>query len=143
VKVLVVRAEIGKVVMSEVVEGELYDVIKKYVSIASLEWDPRVSDFVVIREDLNVDVEGSLEEVVLEYLRSHGSLEEGEGVLKVKIPVYTISFDNRFVGEDLYIENKVYIIAPYVNEDLRVLFETEAASITVQEATPEGVRVEN
>jgi glucose/mannose-6-phosphate isomerase len=81
VKVLVVRAEKGKVIMSEVIEGELYDVIKKYVSIASSEWDPRVSDFVVVREDLNVDVEGSLEEEILEYLRSYGSLEEGEGVM--------------------------------------------------------------
>ena len=141
-KVLVVRAEKGKVIMSEVIEGELYDVIKKYVSIASSEWDPRVSDFVVVREDLNVDVEGSLEEEILEYLRSYGSLEEGEGVLKVRVPVYTISFDNRFMGEDLYIENKVYIIAPYVNEDLRVLFETEATSITVQEVAPEGIKYE-
>jgi hypothetical protein len=44
------------------------------------------------------------------------------------------------VGEDSYVENKVYIIAPYVNEDLRILFETEAASITTQEAAPEGIR---
>jgi hypothetical protein len=140
VKVLVVRAEMGRVVESRVLEGEFYEVVKKYVSIASSEWDPEVSDFVVVRDDLNVDVEGSLEREVLEYLRSYGSLEESEGALRVRLPVYTISFDNRFVGEDSYVENKVYIIAPYVNEDLRVLFETEAASITTQEAAPEGIR---
>ncbi len=79
-KVLVVRAEMGRVVESRVLEGEFYEVVKKYVSIASSEWDPEVSDFVVVRDDLNVDVEGSLEREVLEYLRSYGLLRRVRGL---------------------------------------------------------------
>ncbi len=138
-KVLVIRAEMGRITESRIVEGELYEVLKNYVSIALSEWDPGVSDFVVIREDLNVEVESALNQEILESLRTYGSLKESEGVLEARIPVYTISFDNRSLGEEMYVENKIYVISLYINEDIRVLLESEAASITVQGTPPEGI----
>jgi hypothetical protein len=36
-RILVIRAEMGKVVESKIVEGELYEVVRGYVSSASLE----------------------------------------------------------------------------------------------------------
>jgi hypothetical protein len=138
-RILVIRAEMGKVVESKVVEGELYEVVRGYVSSASLEWDPRVSDFVVIKEDLETDVGDLPDRDTLESLTKYGSIEKVETGYRVRIPVYTISFDNRSLKEDVYVENKVYVISVYVNDDLRALLESEAASITVQETPPEGV----
>ncbi len=138
-KILVIRAEMGRVVESKVVEGDLYEVVKRYVSLASLEWDPKVSDFVVIREDLTVDVETGIDQDTLESLVAYGFLKSSESGREVRVPVYTISFDNRSLDEDVYVENKIYMITVYVSEDLKTFLESEAASLTIQETPPEGI----
>lgn len=139
VKVLIVRAEMGRVTESRVVEGDLGSIVKSYAQQAILEWDPGVSDFVVIREDVGFDLEGLVDDDTLRALEELGFLERSGGSLRVRLPVYTISFDNRALGEDQFIENKVYMITLYVNDDVRAFFEAEAASITTQEAKPGGV----
>jgi len=140
VRVLVVRAEMGRVVESRVGEGELVDVVRECALRALSEWDPGVSDFVVIREFVEFEVEGSLGKDAVEALRGYGFIEESGESVRVKLPVYTISFDSRALSDDVYLENKLYLVTIYVNDDLKAFFEAEAASMTSQELEPGGIR---
>ena len=140
-KVLVVRAEEGRVTESEVVEGELEEVVRRVAAKALEEWDPRVSDFIVIREvrevTLNLPIPGHL----VDKLRPFGLRRKGSNEAAFDLVVYTISFDNRLVSEEegSYIENKIYLIAPYIDDSLRAELEAQAAEIVTVKRPPEGI----
>jgi Uncharacterized protein conserved in archaea len=55
-KVLVIRAERGKVVKDEVVEGELKDVVKSKALEALNEWSPETSDFIVLKDERELEL---------------------------------------------------------------------------------------
>jgi len=133
-KILIIRAEEGKIVESRVEEGELYSIVKTILSSAGGEWNPVESDFIALREVRVVEV-NSVDPDTIEAIKKYSLVEENRGKFKITIPVYTISFDNRMISEDSYIENKIYIVTLYVNDELKDLFEAEAVEIT---APPKG-----
>lgn len=137
-KVLVVRAERGKVVESTVVEGSLEDVAKDVAKEALVEWDPRVSEFVVLRDVEEVTIKLPIPGELVDELRKYGLRKKGESEAAIDLPYYTISFDNRRVGDD-YIEYKVYVIAPYINDDFKAWIEVLATSIVSEKQAPEGI----
>ena len=46
------------------------------------------------------------------------------------------------VSEDKYVEYKIFVIAPYINDDIKTELEAEAQDITTEKETPEGIREE-
>jgi len=140
-KVLVIRAEEGKVTESSVVEGELEAVVKEVARKALEEWDPRVSDFIVIKEVREVTLGLPIPGKLVDILRPFGLRRKGSKEAAFDLVVYTISFDNRLVSEEegSYIENKIYLIAPYINDDLRAELEAQAAGIVSPKQAPEGI----
>lgn len=140
-KVLVIRAEEGKVVESEVVEGDLTRVVKDVAARALEEWDPATSDFIVLREvrvvTLNLPIPGDL----VDKLRMFGLRKSGPNTAEFDITVYTISFDNILVSEEEggYLERKIYLVVPYVDDNLRAEFEAMAADIVTPKEPPEGI----
>jgi hypothetical protein len=140
-KVLVVRAEEGRLVESEVVEGGLTEVVKRVAAKALEEWNPETSDFIVLRDvrvvTLSLPIPGDL----VDKLRPYGLRRSGRDTAEFDLVVYTISFDNMMVGgeEGGYIERKIYLIAPYINEDLRVELEKQAVDIVTPKEPPEGI----
>lgn len=140
-KVLVVRAEEGRVAESEVVEGELEDVVKKVASKALEEWDPRVSDFIVIKEVREVTLSLPVPGHLVDMLKPFGLRRKGSDEAAFDLVVYTISFDNRLVSEEegSYIEKKIYLVTPYIDDDLRAELEAQAAEIVTVKKPPEGI----
>jgi Uncharacterized protein conserved in archaea len=141
-KVLVIRAERGKVVRDEVVEGELKDVVKGKALEALNEWSPETSDFIVLKDERELELPLPLKPELVDALRSIGSLSRTKDKAIVRFPIYTISFENKMVSEDKYVEYKVYLLAPYINEDLKTELEAEAQDITTEKEAPEGIREE-
>ncbi|MDM7275214.1 MAG: DUF2286 domain-containing protein [Thermoprotei archaeon] len=124
-KILVIRAERGKIVESKIVEGELRETVRKITSKALEEWDPEKSDFIVIKEKRKIE---TTQPVEMETLKTLENLEIGE--THIQLPIYMISFDNTMIEEDNYVENKIYLITLYANEEIKDLLEIEAAEIT-------------
>lgn len=144
-KVLSIRAERGKVVQSEVVDGDLREVVKRKALEAMNEWDPATSDFIVLKDDRELEFPLPLKPEIVDLFRDLGelgSLGRTKDKAVARFPVYTISFENRMVSEDKYVEYKIYLLAPYINEDVRTELEAEAQDITTEKQGPEGIEEE-
>ena len=140
-RILVVRAEEGRIVESEVTEGEFRKVLRGVVERALQEWDEASSDFLVVRDEQDIEVNpediGSDE---LEELSRITRIERGPSGFKIKLPIYMISFDNKIEG-DSYIDNRIYVITPLVYDELKDIIEADAAHYTAPDKPqPRGIR---
>ncbi|MCE4602086.1 MAG: DUF2286 domain-containing protein [Desulfurococcales archaeon] len=139
VKVLVLRSEKGRITEKEVVEGDLLDVVRSVAKRALEEWDPANSDFIALKDLKEVELELPLRPDVVDLLREYGSLARAGGKAVGQMPVFTISFDNMMVGEDKIIENKIYLIAPHLGEDIETELEAMAAEYTAEREEAPGI----
>ncbi|MEB3774595.1 MAG: DUF2286 domain-containing protein [Desulfurococcales archaeon] len=141
-RITVIRGEYGKVTESRIVDSELEDVVKEVARSALNEWSPNESDFIVIKDLREIDLKLPLKPEIVDVLRKYGTLSRAGDKAIAVIPVFTISFDNKMISEDKYIENKVYIIAPYINDEVNTLLESLAAEITAEEEAAPGITEE-
>ncbi|MEM0341014.1 MAG: DUF2286 domain-containing protein [Acidilobaceae archaeon] len=138
-KVLVVRAEYGEIKESRLVDGNFIDVIKNVVRKAVEEWDPTKSDFIVLRDERVLEIKTSIDPSVLETLKEMNAVSESEDRVLVRLPVVTVSFENKMVSEEKYEEYKVYIVTLCIDEELKTSIEAEAAEITSPSEEPGGI----
>ncbi|MGC9133833.1 MAG: DUF2286 domain-containing protein [Caldisphaera sp.] len=138
-KVIIIRSEMGKIISSELVEGELDQIIKKKSEDAMKEWNPEISDFIVLRDVRELELPLPLNPELVDILRNVGTLSRTSEKAIARFPIYTISFENMMIGEDNYVEHKIYLISPYINEDIKTELEKEAVEITTEKVSPEGI----
>ncbi|MGC8572458.1 MAG: DUF2286 domain-containing protein [Caldisphaera sp.] len=141
-KVIIIRSEMGKIISSELVEGELDQIIKKKSEDAMKEWNPEISDFIVLRDVRELELPLPLNPELVDILRNVGTLSRTSEKAIARFPIYTISFENMMIGEDNYVEHKIYLISPYINEDIKTELEKEAVEITTEKVSPEGIEEE-
>ena len=139
-KILVIRSEKGKVTETTVVEGDLREVVRSKAVEAVKEWDPESSDLVALRDSREIELPLPLKPEVIDTLNKYGDVRRAGNVAVASLPVYTISFDNMMVSEERYIENKIFLVSIYVNDEIKTLLEAEAAEITAERKEPEGIR---
>ncbi len=141
--VLVIRAEEGRIVEKRIVEGDLVEVVKNVAREAFEEWDPADSDFLVIRDFKEVDLPfESITPELFDLLRDYGlTKKEVDGELRAAftLPVYTISFDNEMIGDEMSLERKIYMIVPHTIDEVDAIFEKLAADITSPQSVLEGI----
>ena len=138
-KVIVVRSERGRIVESMVMEASIYDVVKDITRHVMDEWDPSKSDFLVMRDNRKVTIIGEPDPEFLKELEAEGRVERSSNGIEVQVPIFIISFDNEFLDDEDYVDNKVYVIAPLVVDSLREEIEVYAADLTVRREKPEGI----
>ncbi len=137
-KVVYIRAEKGKVVETNIIDDEIENVIKDVAREALEEWDPKLSEFVVLRDEEEITIKLPLPDNILNILKNFKFKKKSEKEATIIYPYYTISFDNRKVNND-YIEYKVIIVAPYINDDFTAWLETLAAEIVSEREPPQGI----
>ncbi len=135
-KVIVIEAQRGRVVESRVVEGDFYSVAKSVAREALEKWRPESSDFVAVKDVWTIDLSGEPTGIASK-LEELGLVTVINGKRVAQIPVYTISYDNEMISEDNYQERGLYMIVPYVDDDFKSLFESEAAELTSETEEPE------
>lgn len=139
-KVLVIRAEYGRIVESNVVDGEMYSVVKEEARRALEAWRAEASDFVVARDYRDVEISLPVPPGLYDELRELDVPLTRSGEKAVaSIPVVLISYDSEMISEEDYQENKIILVAPYLGEDARIDLESEAASMTGPAEKPEGI----
>ena len=116
--ILVVRAEDGRVVESEVVEGELASVVKSIAEKVLKVWDPERSDYVIIRDKYEVSIKLPLSKEQFERFSKFDIRRTPDGYAVFDIPVYVISYENEWQGDD-YVDRKVYVVSLYVDDEVR------------------------
>ncbi len=140
-KVLVIRAEDGRIVQSTIEEGRIEDIVKNYARRALNEWEPIYSDFVVLRDKYEVRLKLPISPEQFEKFSKYGLERTPDGYAVFSITIYTISFDNFWV-EGSYQDRKMYLIAPYVDENIKKELEEAAAGSTIIQQTNIGGEVD-
>ncbi|HID80176.1 MAG TPA: DUF2286 domain-containing protein [Ignisphaera sp.] len=128
-RILILRAEYGEVKEKNVVEGEISSILKDVVKKALELWDPKKSDLIVMRHshEMQVKLPISKEQYLL-YSKFNLRRQGDKAVFE--IPLYVISFENQWMGEEL-VDSKVFIVAPYVDDYTEQELERLAQSITL------------
>ncbi|MEJ2780855.1 DUF2286 domain-containing protein [Stygiolobus sp. CP850M] len=115
-KVLILRSEDGNITKKDIVEGEFDKVLREIAFSALKEWNETSSDFTIMRDMYEVKIPLPLKpnvyEIIKGYLKSRTKTEA-----IAEIPVYIISFDNRWMDSD-YRDMKVYVVSPYIDENV-------------------------
>jgi len=140
-KVLVIRAEDGRIVQSTIEEGRIEEIVKNYARRALSEWEPIYSDFVVLRDKYEVRLKLPISPEQFEKFSKYGLERTPDGYAVFSITIYTISFDNFWV-EGSYQDRKMYLIAPYVDENIKKELEEAAAGSTIIQQTSVGGEVD-
>ncbi len=139
-KVVVIHSVEGRIVESTVEDRGLFEAVRDYARRAMEAWDARRSDFLVMRDRRRL----SPEEVDTRMIAGLDGVEVGSDGF-VYMTVFLISYDNSFVeGEggrvEDYIDRGIYLIAPFINDELKAFLETEAAEMTAPRSPPKGLR---
>ena len=113
---LVILSEKGALKKKERVKVESVIGFVKEKSTEAIEmWDPTRSDFSVIRDEYPVPLELPIRPEDYERYKKYGLQRIDSKTATVRVPVYVISFDNVIV-EDSYRDNRVILVAPWVDE---------------------------
>ena len=113
-KILVLRSEEGNITKKDIIEGDLKKVLRDVASNALNEWDENLSDFSIMRDKFEIRIPLPLKPDMYEKLKDYlKNRTKTEAI--AEIPVYIISFDNRWMDSD-YRDMKVYIVSPYIDE---------------------------
>lgn len=128
-KILVLNSEKGVLKYSEILEGSLEDVVKKVIIRALSEWNPLNSDLIVMKQTHEVRInEDEMKEILPKFNFKIKRTPSGEIIMKLSI--YIISYDSKWVNDDIY-DNKIYLVAPYINENIRKELEEIAIELTL------------
>lgn len=114
-----IRGEYGKIVEENIVEEEnIYNAVKKYASKALELWDPEFSDFIIIKDKYEVAFKLPLTREQAQRFMKFGIKRSPNGYARFNIPVYIISYDSIWVESD-YIDRRIYLVAIYVDENVK------------------------
>ena len=134
-EILILNSERGKLVKSEVVKGKLEDVIKKVLIKVLYVWSPKKSDLIVMRHTHEIRVKLPLTKELYEKLSKYNLRRASSNEAIAELPVFVVSYDNTWIDDDVY-DNKVYLIAPYVNEEVKEELEELAIETTSESYKP-------
>jgi len=114
-KIIIIEADRGSIKHRELREGNLEEVVKEVtVEVLNL-WDPTKSDLIVMRHEHDIEVPLPLTKDQYERYLKYNLRRVSQEKAKFTIPLYIISYDNEWIGEDV-VDNKVRVVAPYIDD---------------------------
>jgi len=126
--IVIFWSENGSIKSSEKVKGNLHEVVKEAVKKSLDFWDVDKSDLVVLKDIYPLSVKLPLTKE--QYDRySNYNLRRAGNEATFEIPVYLISYDNEWRG-DSYVDHKVVIVAPRVDDFVEKAIQELAVSST-------------
>ncbi len=137
-KVLVIESRNGRILESRIVEDDYFKVVKEVTREALEKWSPDRSDLVAVRDVWDIEVDETIGEELRKKFEELGLLVKEGSKEIAKIPVYTISYDNKMFSPEDYAERGLYMVVPYIDEELKNIFEAEAADLTSERKEPKG-----
>ncbi|MEB3825650.1 MAG: DUF2286 domain-containing protein [Desulfurococcales archaeon] len=129
-KTLVVKAERGKGIESRLVDAKFSETVKKIAKEALEEWNPLRSDFTAIRDDREVEIDLPLKDPGLyDLLKRLDLTKVSQDKAVFTLPVYVISFDSEWVSSEDYVDNRVYVVSIYVDDEIKEFVEQLARDL--------------
>jgi len=131
-RIIILHSEDGDLTQVDEVKGNVYDVVKKVVAKALEKWEPRFSDFVVVKDEYEVSLKLPLTPEQYKKYYKYGLQKTSDGHAVFKIPVFMVSYENQWMGGD-YKDRRVYVVTIYVDEDVMREVKEWAAQATSEQ----------
>ena len=128
-KLIVLYSEDGEITKKEMVEGDLQSELRNKVVEVLKEWKPLRSDLIVMKEKHRITLNLPLSKELYDTLSKFGLRKVSSNEVEAAVPVFVISYDNVWVGDNVR-DMRVVVIAPYVNEEFTKEVEELAKGVT-------------
>jgi len=128
-KVVIINVERGSIKSSKLVEDSIENAVKNVIIDVLPQWSPKNSDLIVIKHEHIVTLRLPISKDIYDEIIKYGFERRSSSEIDIKLPVYVVSYDNSWVDEDV-IDNKVFVIAPYISEEVKKQIEELAIEVT-------------
>lgn len=135
-KVLLILAEYGEVKETRVVDGTPHQVVKDVIRSVLDIWNPLTSDLLVVRHKHEIRLRLPLTKEQYEVYSKYNLRRIGGELAAFEVPIYIVSYENKWVGNDL-VDVRVVMVSPYIDEDVKKQLMELAESITSVEQEEE------
>lgn len=116
VDTLIIYVNEGKVTKSERRNGDLSNNLKPIVVQILNEWNPEISDFAIVKDELTYRFKLPLNPKKYEVYSKFNLTKEGnEG--SITLPTYIISYES-VLTDDRYIDKKLAVVTYYIDEEV-------------------------
>lgn len=125
-KYVVMKAHAGRIKDKRIIEGTFEEIVKEVAKeLLMNDWLPSFSDFMVLRDSVEVKIKASSPKDVLSKYREYNlKRTEEKDTLSAQLPVYLIVYESLKITEEDYHDRGVAIVAPYIREeDLELISE--------------------
>jgi hypothetical protein len=137
-KNLILHSEDGQIAQEELRDGEIEKVVKERVVKAAELWKPSESDLVVFMTKSEAKLKAPVTPQILEVIKPYFPARKGDEVV-FNLPIYVISYRIEQTGSNSYKDKAIFVIAPYVNEELKEQTAEWAKELTGSELEQEEV----
>lgn len=142
-QIAVVEANAGRVLKVEVVDGDVFNVVKDVVvKYAREKWEPLFSDFMVVKDYYESRLRSPVTREVESVIKRYGIQvkREGPDTLVAALPVYYVVYESIRMDEDDYHDRGIACVALVLGEeDLRSLKELLSESTRRPESGGLGI----
>ena len=116
-KILIIDAYSGKIRRKNVVEGKLEEIVKKEgTDMLKKEWIPFFSDYMIIRDSIDIELKLPLKKEVYEFLKEYNLRKARSDTAIASIPLFFIVYESLKISEEKYHDRGVLVVAPYIRE---------------------------
>jgi hypothetical protein len=134
---LVVQCDDGNISLNSVVQGDFIEVVKKEVNRAVGLWKPTDSDFMVFSTQNEAQLDAPLSKDMLDKVKLYSPARRGDKIV-FNLPVYVISYKIQQESQNEYRDRSVIVVAPYINEDLKLQVEQWSKELTTEKLGEEA-----
>jgi len=103
------------VVKREVVEGDVYEVVKSVAFELLKKWEPSASDFIILRDFYTVLYPIPVSKELIEKIRRFSPKRVENGV-QVALPVFEIVYGAQWSEDNIQVEDAT-VVFPYIDEE--------------------------
>ncbi|MEM3833620.1 MAG: DUF2286 domain-containing protein [Thermoprotei archaeon] len=138
---LIIYVNDGKIVKSERRSDDLNKNLKQIVSQILNEWNPEISDFAIVRDEIIHRFKLPLNPKKYEIYSKFNLTKEGNEGL-IAIPAYITSYES-ILTDDRYIDKKLAVITYYVDEEVEKTAIEYAENLAKEEKEEESATEED
>ncbi|CCC80844.1 DUF2286 domain-containing protein [Thermoproteus tenax] len=118
---IVAKISQGKIVEKRIVEGKVYDAVKREGAALLNKWNPTSSDFIILRDYVTLSYKAPITKELLEKIREFSPKRIGDKI-EVTVPVFEVVYNSTWTGDNMKIDDAV-VVAPHIDDesDQRIL----------------------
>lgn len=118
---IVAKISQGKIVEKRIVEGKVYDAVKREGAALLNKWNPISSDFIILRDYVTLSYKAPITKELLEKIREFSPKRIGDKI-EVTVPVFEVVYNSTWTGDNMKIDDAV-VVAPHIDDesDQRIL----------------------